>query len=133
MAEQATNGIEVFYSYAHADESLCNQLDKHLAALKKQGLIATWHNRQIRAGTNWSEEINKHLKTSQIILLLISPDFIASSYCYSVEMKQALQRHDAGEARVIPIILRPVDWQGTPFEHLQALPKNAKSVTKWSL
>ena len=85
-----------------------------------------WHDRNISAGTEWEREINKHLNEADIILLLISPDFIASDYCYSKEMKWAMDRHERGEARVIPIILRPVDnWKGAPFGKLQALPKDS--------
>ncbi len=83
------------------------------------------------AGTEWEYEIDKHLNTASIILLLISSDFIASSYCYGREMKRALERHELGEARVIPIILRPVIWRYAPFGRLQALPKDAKPVTTW--
>src|SRR5205085_1249843 len=122
MARETVGAIEVFYSYSHEDERLRNELDKHLSNLKQQGLIVGWYDRNISAGTEWAYEIDAHLNTSQIILLLISPDFIASHYCYSVEMKRAMERHETGEARVIPIILRAIEWKGTPFEKLQVLP-----------
>jgi hypothetical protein len=125
--------VSLFYSYAHEDEELRNQLDKHLRLLERQGLITTWHDREIRAGDNWANEIDFHLESAQIILLLISADFLASEYCYGVEMKRALDRHLADEARVIPIILRPVDWkQVLILSSLQALPTDAKPVTTWS-
>src|SRR5271169_4591905 len=101
--------ITIFISYAHEDEDLRQVLDKHLSLLKRQGLIGVWHDRDISAGTDWKQTISIHLSAAQIILLLVSPNFMASKYCYSVEMKQAIERHDAKEARVIPIILRPVD------------------------
>ena len=123
--------IEVFFSYSHKDEELCGELLKHLSILKRQGVIQDWHDRKIGAGTEWEGEINTHLNTAGVILLLISADFLASDYCYDVEMKRALKRHDAGEARVIPVILRPVDWKGAPFGKLQALPTDAKPVTSW--
>jgi WD40 repeat protein len=132
MTAQTPKQIEIFYSYARADEALRHQLDIHLAALRQQGLIVGWHDHQIRPGTEWATEIDAHLRMAQIILLLVSPDFINSEYCYGIEMKQALERYERREAVVIPIILRPVDWKGTPFEKLQALPKNGKPVTKWS-
>jgi len=100
--------------------------------MHRQGLIATWYDRQITAGTQWAQAIDTHLNSASVILLLISPDFFASDYCYGIEMIQALERHKANEARVIPILLRPVDWEGAPFVHLQALPTNAKPVTTWS-
>src|SRR5947209_5049969 len=114
--------VEVFFSYAHADELLQKKLETHLSALKRQGLIVEWHDRDISAGTDWAHEINAHLNSAHIILLLVSPDFIASEYCYSIEMLRAMERHESGEARVIPIVLRPTDWKGMPFSKLEALP-----------
>ncbi|NJP12347.1 MAG: toll/interleukin-1 receptor domain-containing protein [Leptolyngbyaceae cyanobacterium RU_5_1] len=125
--------IEVFFSYAHEDEDLRDKLANHLKLLERQGVIQKWHDRQILAGTEWKGQIDRHLETAQIILLLVSSDFLASDYCYDIEMKRALERHDAGEARVIPIILRSVDnWWKTPFGKLQALPTDAKPVTNWA-
>src|SRR6266581_4917208 len=121
--------LELFYSYAHADEALRKELEKHLSLLQQRGLIAGWHDRKIPAGATWADEIDTHLNTAQIILLLISADFLDSQYCYGVEMKRALERQAAGEARVIPIIVRPVDWKDAPFAHLQALPTDAKPIS----
>ena len=126
--------LEVFISYAHADASLRKELEKHLSLLQQRKLITSWHDRQIPAGAEWEGEIDAHLNSAQIILLLISADFLSSRYCYGIEMKRALERHHAGEARVIPIILRPVDWEQEPSLHmLQALPTNAKAVTTWPM
>jgi WD40 repeat protein len=127
-----SNTIEVFYSYADADELLCNELEKHLSLLRHQGFISIWHKRQIIAGTDWMEILDQHLNAASIILLLVSADFLASDYCYGTEMKSAMQRHQAGDARVIPIILRTVDWQDAPFGMLKALPSNGNPVTLWS-
>jgi HEAT repeat protein len=124
--------IEVFLSYAHEDEELRKKLETHLSLLIRQGTISPWHDRDIKAGSEWKRDIDAHLDGAQIILLLVSPDFIASDYCYSTEMTRAMERHESGEARVIPIILRPVDWQRAPFGKLQALPRDAKPVTDWS-
>ena len=121
----------LFYCYSHEDKSLQDQLVKQLASLERLGLIAGWSDRDISAGLQWKKEIDKHLNEADIILLLISPDFIASNYCYSVEVKRAMKRHEAGEARVIPIILRPANWQEMPFGQLQALPAEGKPITKW--
>lgn len=123
--------IKIFCCYAREDEPLLNRLKAHLNPLQRQGLIDVWHDRDIRAGMEWTREIDTRLNTAQIILLLVSPDFISSDYCYCIEMKRAIERHTRYEACVIPIILRPVYWQGTPFEKLQALPKDAKPVTDW--
>jgi hypothetical protein len=126
-----TKAVEVFFSYAHEDEELRDKLNTHLKLLQRQGVIDAWHDREIAAGTEWAGQINEHLETAKVILLLISADFLASDYCYDVELKRAMERHKLGEARVIPIILRPVDWAGTSFARLQALPKDAKPVTTW--
>jgi hypothetical protein len=132
MAIKPLNAVEVFYSYAHEDETLQKELEKHLSILRQEGFIAEWHHRRIIAGTDWTHTIDSHLNTAPIILMLISPNFIASDYCYGIEMKQAMERQAHGEAIVIPIILRPVDWKGAPFEGLQLLPTNAKPITAWS-
>jgi len=124
--------IHLFYSYAHEDESFRQALEKHLVLLKRQGSIHGWHDRNISAGQEWAGAIHEALEASQIILLLISADFLASDYCYDVEMTRALAKHNAGEARVIPIIVRSVDWGEAPFSKLQALPTDAKPVKSWS-
>ncbi len=121
----------LFYSYAHEDQTLRDQLEKHLRQLQRQGLISAWHDRQILPGGMWADEIDAHLETASIILLLVSPDFLASDYCYNIEMRRALERHKSGDARVIPIILRPCDWQHSPLQGLQCLPRDGKPVTQW--
>src|SRR5437588_11802535 len=102
--------VSIFFCYAHEDEDLLNKLKRHLWPLQRQGLITIWHDRDISAGTEWEQEISEQLNTAQIVLLLISPDFIASDYCYGIEMKRALERHNRKEAHVIPVILRSIDW-----------------------
>lgn len=124
-------GIEVFFSYAHRDEALRNELARHLSLLQRQGKIETWYDRDIDAGVESQPEIDQRLNRADMILLLISPDFLSSDYCYDVEMKRAMERHAAGEARVIPVILRPVDWQDAPFGKLQPLPPNAQPISRW--
>jgi TIR domain-containing protein len=123
--------IEIFYSYSHVDEDFRNELDKHLSVLKRRGVIAGWHDRKIAPGAEWGVEIDKHLEASNVILLLVSADFLASDYCYDKEMGRAMERHAQGAARVIPIILRSCDWQSVPFGKLQALPKDGKAITSW--
>ena len=123
--------VEVFYSYAHADEDFRAELVKHLRLLERQGVITGWHDRNISAGTDWKNAIDDHLESAGIILLLISADFLASDYCYDFELKRAMERHAEGKARVIPIILRKCDWSSAPFGKLQALPKNARPVRNW--
>jgi TIR domain len=125
------SSIEIFYSYSRKDEGLRDELNKHLALLKRQNLITGWYDREISSGEDFEGEIAEHLNKAQIILLLVSSDFIASDYCYSIEMVRALERRETREARVIPIILRPVDWHSAPFGKLKALPKDGKAITTW--
>jgi TIR domain len=120
--------VEIFCCYSRKDQPLLNELKAHLMPLQRQGLVKIWADTDISAGTEWEKEIEKHLDTAQIILLLVSPDFINSDYCYSKEMKRAIERHERGEARVIPVILRHVYWQGL-FGNFQALPKDALPIT----
>ena len=129
---EAQRPIELFYSYAQADEELRQEIEKHLSHLVQQRQITAWHQQKILPGTNRVQEIDTHLNTAQIILLLVSSDFLASDYCYRTEMQRALERHKAQRACVIPILLRPVDWQGTPFVELEPLPTNHKPITSWS-
>ena len=121
--------IEVFCCYARKDKVLLDELKTHLIPLQRRGFITIWNDTDISPGTDWEEEIDKHLNTAHIILLLVSPSLIASEYCYSKEMKRAIERHNQGEARVIPVLLRPVHWEDAPFGKLQALPINGKPVT----
>jgi TIR domain/AAA domain len=131
MAVESTPGLSLYFCYAREDKALREKLEKHLAALKRQGYIITWYDGEIQAGTEWKQEIAHRLQTANIILLLISPDFLASEDIYQVDMMQAIARHKQGEALVIPVLLRPVDWDGTPISELQALPINGKPVTSW--
>jgi hypothetical protein len=121
----------VFFSYSHADEALRDQLEKQLSLLKRQGVIETWHDRRIGAGQDFAREIDQHIETDNIILLLVSADFLASDYCYEKEMLRAMERHEAGEAVVIPIILRACDWHGAPFGKLNATPPDGRPVTQF--
>ena len=123
--------VSVFLSYAHRDERLREELEKHLSALRRSAIIASWHDRKICPGAELDCEVDQHLKSSDLVLLLISPDFINSDYCYRREMRAALKRHAKGQARVIPIILRPVDWIRTPIGKLLALPRDGRPVTTW--
>ena len=119
--------VKIFFCYAHEDESYLNKLKAYLRPLQRQGLIDVWHDRDISAGTEWEHEITQHINKAKIILLLVSPDFMNSDYCYSVEMKRALERHERKEAIVIPVILRPIYWQSV-LGNIQVLPTDAKPV-----
>ena len=130
MAETATS-IEIFCSYVHEDEAWLRRLEIHLSLLERQKLISLGHNRLIHPGANWAKAIDAHLETASIIILLVSANFLASDYCYGIEMKRALERQEANEAQVVPILVSPVDWKSAPFAHLQALPTDAKPISSW--
>jgi hypothetical protein len=123
--------INLFYSYSHKDEALRDELEKHLKLLQRQHVIDTWHDRKISNGTEWDKVINKNLDTADIVLLLISADFLASDYCWDIEIQRAMQRHEEKSAVVIPVLLRPCDTEKADFMTLQGLPKNFKPVTTW--
>jgi hypothetical protein len=123
--------FKVFISYSRQDQIFRQELDKHLSNLKRQNIISSWHDGDIIPGTEWQPQITENLKRADIILLLISADFMTSDFCYSTELTQAIARHNAHQAHVIPILLRPTDWEGAPFAKLDMLPTNAKAVTKW--
>jgi hypothetical protein len=123
--------LRIFCSYAHEDEEHLDELRTTLRGLERQGLIEWWHDREIVPGWEWEEDIDKNLRTAELILLLVTPDFMSSDYVFEKEIDRAIERHQRGEARVIPIIVRPADWEWAPFGKLQALPKDAKPITTW--
>jgi TIR domain-containing protein len=125
-------GVNIFCCYAHKDQSLLSELKAHLFSLQHSGLITIWSDTNIAPGTNWEEQVKAHLNAAHIVLLLISPAFMASDYCYSQEMQRAMERYERGKVRMIPIILRPVDWHNSPFGKLQALPLDAKPIVRWT-
>lgn len=123
--------LRVFFSYAHEDDRFRIRLEQSLKLLERQGLVESWHDRKLLPGDDWAREIDSRLERAELILFLVSPDFIDSDYCWGVEMTRALARHDAGEALVVPLIIRPVgDWQTAKFGRLQAL-LGGKAVTSW--
>jgi len=119
----------VFISYSHKDEAYLHELEKHLTNLKRENLISTWHDRKITAGEEWDKRIDHSLSNSDIILFLISPDFIASDYCIENEVTKAISMHNNKEATLLPVIIRPCDWQSTPISKIQALPKDGKPLS----
>ena len=121
----------ILFSFPHKDEALRDHLEVALKTLQRQGLVEAWHDRRIVAGDPVDGRISKELERADVILLLVSPDFIASDYCYDLETRRAMERHQSGTARVIPVILRPCDWHPTPFGKLLTTPKDGKAVTTW--
>ena len=124
--------LEVFCCYAHEDQLMLEHLKKHLVPLQRQGQITIWSDSNLNAGVEWEKELHQHLESADLILLLVSPDFMASDYCYSTEMGRATEHHNEGSARVIPILLRSTLWQNAPFAKLQVVPTNGKPITNWS-
>jgi len=121
----------VFVSYSHIDENLRDQLEVQLTMLKRQGLIETWHDRRMLAGDQFDWAISEELNAAEIVLLLVSPDFLASDYCFNIEKAHALKRHREGSARLISVILRPCDWQNTDLRSYLVTPTDGKPVTLW--
>lgn len=127
----AERPIEIFFSYAHEDEALMNEVRLQLVVRERLGEIVKWHDRMIPAGDEWRTQIDDRIEGAQVILLFMSPHFLASRYCYEIEGQIALRRHRDGTARVIPVVLRACDWTITPFGELQALPRDGKPITQW--
>src|SRR5512144_2041494 len=123
--------LRLFISYAHKDDGFRRDLESHLSPLRRQRVLEVWSDRQIDVGQEWWPEIRSNLEAADLILLLISSDFLASDFCCERELKRAMERHEAGEACVIPVFLRPCDWKGAPFGTLQGVPDDAKPITEW--
>lgn len=124
--------LDVFISYSHKDDEYRERLEVHLALLKRQGIIRVWHDRRIGAGKDIHREISENLEAAAAVVLLISPDFLASDYCYDRELARAMERHREGSARVIPVILRVCDWHGAPFGDLKSVPRDGQPITKFA-
>ncbi len=123
----------VFVSYSHKDEQYREELEVHLAMLKREGTIDVWHDRRILAGTEIDSSIDVELDNADIVLLLVSPHFLASAYCFDIEVQRAMQLRSQGKCEVIPVILRPCEWQAAnaPFSKLLAVPRDGLPVSKW--
>lgn len=122
----------IFISYSHKDQKYMQKLLTHLSALKRSEQVDVWYDHNIDAGQEWAKEINTNLQTADVILLLVSAFFLQSDYCYSLEMKHALKRHRDNNACVIPVLVRPAEWEDTPLHDLQAVPRGARPVQSWS-
>lgn len=120
--------LSLFISYSHKDDALRAKLEAHLATLKRGGVFAVWHDRTVSAGREWAGEISDALERADVVLLLVSADFLASDYCHDKEMTRAMQRHEQGSARVVPVILRACDWESSEFGKLQALPRDGRPI-----
>lgn len=132
MTTEVRKPLRTFCSYSREDEEYLNKLRTGLRGLERHGLIELWHDRMIVPGSEWDEAINKELEAADVILLLVSPTFMASDYAFEEEFARAVERHERGEALVIPIIVRPADWEWPPLNKLQAVPRDAKPITTWT-
>jgi len=123
--------VSVFISYSHKDDEYREQLETHLSLLKRENIIDVWHDRKIIPGKNWKNEIDKYIETSQVFLFLISADFISSDYCFEIEMQKAIQQHKANVSVIIPILIRPTDWDNMEISQFQGLPKDTTPISLW--
>ncbi len=123
--------VEIFCSYSHQDDSLRKEFENSVALLRRQKLVQIWHDRQILAGEDWAGDIDEHLNSADMITLFVSADFLASDYCYDKELSRALEREKQNEVLIVPIIVRPCDWDDAPFAHLQVIPSGL-AVTSWT-
>lgn len=125
--------MRAFISYSHHDKAVLDRLHVHLKNLTRGGHIETWYDRDILAGSDLNAEIERELEAADLFLLLVSPDFIASDYCVEREMKRALERHAAGAARVVPIIVEECDWKALgELRQLKAMPTDGKAISEWA-
>jgi internalin A len=127
--------IKIFCSYARhsrKDESFLNELEKHLSTLGRRDQIEIWHDRKLPPGTDVERETLTHLHQADIILLLISPDYMSDDFCQDIEAIRAIEMGVAGIAHVIAILVRSINWKDAPFGWCQALPANGKFISLWS-
>lgn len=123
--------VKVFISYSHKDEHHKEALAEHLTMLQRNGVISTWDDRQLVAGDDWKDQISANLEEAELILFLVSPSFLASSYCFDVEFARARAKHAEGSAILVPIFVRASDWKSSDLQAYQGLPKDAEPVAKW--
>lgn len=120
--------VKIFYSYSHKDEELREQFEAHMSSLKRTGYIEEWHDRKILPGQTWKTSIYSNMEESDIVLFLVSSDFLNSDYCYNKEVLKSVERHNQGKCTVVPILVRDCDYEGTPFESIQGLPTDMKPI-----
>lgn len=124
--------VKIFISYAHKDEKFKDELELHLKILQRRGIIETFSDREVRPGEVWESEISAKLLEAEIVLFLISPDFVGSDYMWDGEVKSALNRYWKDTLVIIPILVRPADIKGLDIDRFQALPTNGKAISQWA-
>lgn len=130
-AEENSPTLTVVLSYSHKDESLRDELDAHLAVLRRLNIVETWHDRKLIPGQGWDHRIKEMIYAADVILLLLSADFFNSDYCYDEEMRIALERHERGETVLVPVLARPCQWKQTDIASIHGLPKDMRAVSLW--
>lgn len=120
--------VDLFISYSSADRDALTRLRTHLRPLEREGLITPWSDRLLLVGDKFDERIKAELRKARLIAMILSPDFLASEYVNDVELEIAVQRHQEGTARIIPIVYRQCRWRNTPLGHLQATPTDGRPV-----
>jgi hypothetical protein len=120
-----------FYSYSHQDEEWRKKLGTYLKPLVRGKLMEEWHDRKIQPGTDWNTEISEQLAQANLIFLLVSEEFLASDYCFGVEVEAAMERVKEGSATVVPILLKPCLWDVSPFSNLQFVPRDSEPILSW--
>ncbi len=124
--------LTAFISYSHADERYLDRLHKHMSMLQRDGDIETWTDHRIVPGAKLNDSVMTALKTSDLFIALVSPDYLASNYCYEKEFQEALRRAEAGELHIVAVIVEPCDWLSSPFSQFMALPKDGKPISEWT-
>ena len=124
--------LTAFISYSHADEKYLERLHKHMALLQRERAIETWTDHQIVPGGKLDGEVAKALERSDVFIALVSPDYLASNYCYDKEFEVALRMAESGQLNILPVIVEPCDWLSSPFSQFLALPKDGKPISEWT-
>lgn len=127
----AHKSLKVFVSYSKADRKHLETLEKHLSPLTRDETLLTWTDKELLPGAEWDDTIRHQLATADVVLLLVSADFMATDYIWK-EITIAMERHERGEALIVPIIVRPCIWQDTAFARFNALPEKGQPITQWA-
>lgn len=122
--------VRIFVSYSHVDSAIRDKLEVHLAALKRDGVV-TWYDGDMQAGDALDREISRALRRSHLFVALLSPDYLASNYCWKLEYQRAMGRRARGTLRVAAVVVRPCDWKATTAAGFKLLPTDGKPVSRW--
>lgn len=124
--------MKAFISYSHNDNNYLDQLHKHLAQLRRDNVLTDWTDNDILPGSAIDDQVIASLRSSDLFLAILTPDYINSGYCYEKEFKLAQELQKSGDLTIVPVIAEPCDWLSTPFQQFKALPKDGKPITDWN-